>query len=167
MTGVRRSVHAVNLGTADSVAAGARLGICGPMVDRFVEAQEKSYAGALAELRLGAKCGHWIWWVFPQMRGLGTSERSLLYGIADEAEALAYLRHPVLGLRYSECVEVAHLQICLNHVPPLKLMGSRVDVLKLRSSLELFSRVSAGRSDFQGLHAHAAHILAFLKDGLA
>ena len=64
------------------------------MLDRFVKAQEMTYAAALAELRAGGKRGHWIWWVFPQMHGLGTSEYSLFYGIADEAEALAYLSHP-------------------------------------------------------------------------
>jgi len=58
-------------------------------LDRFIEAQEKTYAGALAELKAGRKTGHWIWWIFPQLRGLGTSHNSTYYGIADEAEARA------------------------------------------------------------------------------
>ena len=89
------------------------------MLDRFVKAQEMTYAAALAELRAGGKRGHWIWWVFPQMHGLGTSEYSLFYGIADEAEALAYLSHPVLGARYRECVSVVHGHLCQAGVPPL------------------------------------------------
>ena len=56
-------------------------------LDRFLKAQEKSYAGALAELQAGAKRGHWIWWILPQMRGLGTSEYAEFYGISDKAEA--------------------------------------------------------------------------------
>ena len=116
------------------------------MLERFVKAQEKTYAAALAELRAGEKRGHWIWWVFPQMRGLGTSEYSVLYGIADEAEALTYLSHPVLGARYRECVSVVHGHLCQAGVAPLKLMGSDVDVMKLRSSLKLFLRV-ASKSD--------------------
>jgi uncharacterized protein (DUF1810 family) len=116
------------------------------MLERFVKAQEKTYAAALVELRAGEKRGHWIWWVFPQMRGLGTSEYSVFYGIADEAEALAYLSHPVLGARYRECVSVVHGHLCQGGVAPLELMGSDVDVMKLRSSLKLFQKVAA-RSD--------------------
>ena len=112
------------------------------MIDRFVKAQEKTYAAALAELRVGEKRGHWIWWVFPQMRGLGTSEYSVFYGIADEAEAMAYLSHPVLGARYRECVSVVHGHLCQGRVDPLTLMGSEIDVLKLRSSLEIFLKVT-------------------------
>jgi uncharacterized protein (DUF1810 family) len=116
------------------------------MIDRFVKAQEKNYAAALAELRAGEKRGHWIWWVFPQMRGLGKTENSVFYGIADEAEAMAYLSHPVLGARYRECVSVVHGHLCQGGVAPLELMGSEVDVMKLRSSLKLFQKVAA-RSD--------------------
>jgi len=112
------------------------------MIERFIEAQEKTYAAALAELRAGEKRGHWIWWVFPQMRGLGTSEYSVFYGIANEAEALAYLSHPVLGARYRECVSVVHGHLCQGRVDPLTLMGSEIDVLKLRSSLEIFLKVT-------------------------
>jgi uncharacterized protein (DUF1810 family) len=93
-------------------------------LDRFIKAQELTYAGALAELKAGAKRGHWIWWILPQMRGLGTTEYSVFYGIADKAEATAYLAHPVLGARYRECVAVIHGQLCQGRVAPLTLMGS-------------------------------------------
>jgi uncharacterized protein (DUF1810 family) len=107
-------------------------------LERFLKAQEKSYDGALAELTAGRKTGHWIWWIFPQLRGLGTSEYSVFYGLADRAEAKAYLEHPVLGARYRECVAVVHRHLCEGGVAPLTLMGSEIDVVKLRSSLELF-----------------------------
>lgn len=109
-------------------------------LERFLQAQEKggSYERALAELKAGEKTGHWIWWVFPQSRGLGTSERSMFYGLADEEEPAAYLAHPVLGPRYRECVAVVHGHLCQGGVAPLALMGSEVDVRKLRSSLKLF-----------------------------
>ena len=109
-------------------------------LERFIQAQEKggSYEGALAELKAGRKTGHWIWWIFPQLKGLGTSHNSTYYGLADGAEALAYLRHPVLGARYRECLAVVYLHICQGKVEPRTLMGSHIDVLKLRSSLELF-----------------------------
>jgi uncharacterized protein (DUF1810 family) len=116
------------------------------MLERFVKAQEMTYAAALTELREGEKRGHWIWWVFPQMRGLGTSEYSVFYGIADEAEAMSYLSHPVLGARYRECVSVVNGHLCQAGVAPLQLMGSDMDVMKLRSSLKLFPKVAA-RSD--------------------
>ena len=77
-------------------------------LERFVQAQEKTYVGALAELTASRKTGHWIWWVFPQLRGLGTSEYSVFYGLVDQAEAKAYQEHPVLGAHYRECVAVVH-----------------------------------------------------------
>ena len=112
-------------------------------LDRFVQAQEAFYEGALAELKAGEKTGHWIWWIFPQLKGLGTSRNSTFYGIADEAEALAYLQHPILGPRYRECVGIVHGHLCQGGVAPLALMGSAIDVMKLRSSLALFLKVGA------------------------
>lgn len=113
-------------------------------LERFVKAQEEngSYAKALAELKAGRKTGHWIWWVFPQLKGLGSSHNSTFYGLDDEAEAAAYLEHPILGARYRECVEVVHGHLCVRGVDPLVLMGSDIDVLKLRSSLSLFLKVA-------------------------
>ena len=71
-------------------------------IDRFILAQEEgnSYERALAELKAGRKKGCWIWWVFPQLRGLGKSHNSTYYGLADEDEAREYLAHPVLGVRF-------------------------------------------------------------------
>ena len=79
-------------------------------LERFVLAQEKhgSFDRALAELKAGEKTGHWIWWVFPQLKGLGTSHNSTYYGLADEEDAAAYLAHPVLGSRYRECATVGN-----------------------------------------------------------
>ena len=132
------------------------------MLDRFLKAQEKTYADALAELKAGRKRGHWIWWVFPQMRGLGTSEYSVFYGVVDEAEALAYLSHPVLGVRYRECVALVHGHLCQGRVDPLTLMGSEVDVIKLRSSLGLFVKASGKDENFLEFRTQAQAILPLL-----
>jgi uncharacterized protein (DUF1810 family) len=94
------------------------------------------------------------------MRGLGSSEYAVFYGIADKAEAAAYLAHPVLGARYRECVAVIHGHLCEGGVAPLTLMGSEIDVLKLGSSLELFLLV-APAADLR-LRGQAAKILAAL-----
>lgn len=111
-------------------------------LDRFLQAQARddSYDRALAELKAGRKTGHWIWWVFPQLKGLGTSHNSTFYGLADEQEAREFLAHPVLGVRYRECVAVVHGHLCTGGVAPLTLLGSEIDVRKLRSSLELCLR---------------------------
>ena len=130
-------------------------------LDRFVQAQEKSYAGALAELKAGRKTGHWIWWIFPQLRGLGTSHNSTFYGLTDETEAKAYLQQPVLGARYRECIEVIHRHLCEGRVPPLTLMGSDIDVLKLQSSLKLFLKVSSAEDALLQMQAKA--VLKFLR----
>ena len=115
-------------------------------LERFLQAQATTYAAALSELRAGRKTGHWIWWVFPQEPRAGTSVTSRTYALA-EAEVLLYWQHPVLGARYRECVEVVHRQLCGEGVAPFTLMGSEVDVLKLRSSLYLF------RTQVQGVDA--------------
>jgi uncharacterized protein (DUF1810 family) len=114
----------------------------GRFLERFLQAQEKdgSYARALAELKAGQKTGHWIWWVFPQLKGLGTSENSVFFGLDDDAEAKAYLQHPVLGQRYCDCVKEVYMQLYKHGKTPLELMGSETDMMKLRSSLELFLR---------------------------
>ncbi len=130
-------------------------------LDRFLQAQEKSYAGALAELKAGRKTGHWIWWIFPQLRGLGTSPNSTFYGLTDEAEARAYLQHPILGVRYRACVAAVHAHICKRGADPQVIMGSEVDVLKLASSLELF--LSAAEPADEGLRGWATDILARLR----
>jgi uncharacterized protein (DUF1810 family) len=78
-----------------------------------------------------------MWWIFPQMRGLGQTPNSIFYGIADEAEAVVYMQHPILGPRYRECLDVVYDQLCVRGLDPLTLMDSEIDVLKLKSSLQL------------------------------
>jgi len=107
-------------------------------LERFIQAQDTSYEGALAELKAGRKSGHWIWWIFPQLRGLGSSHNSTFYGLVDEAEARAYIQHPILGQRYCDCVHEVYMQLYREKKTPVELMGSEIDVMKLRSSLELF-----------------------------
>lgn len=103
-------------------------------LSRFVEAQATTYQTALAELRRGRKASHWMWFVFPQIQGLGPSPTARLYAIADLAEARAYLDHPVLGPRLLEVVTA------INALPgddAHAVFGSPDD-LKLRSCLTLF-----------------------------
>ncbi|KFG88399.1 hypothetical protein BV98_003799 [Sphingobium herbicidovorans NBRC 16415] len=101
---------------------------------RFVEAQAGSYAAALSEIRRGAKRSHWIWFIFPQLRGLGQSQTAHYYGIASIEEAHAYLAHELLGFRYRECVGALQQ---LHTSDPVVVFGS-IDAMKLRSSLTLF-----------------------------
>jgi uncharacterized protein (DUF1810 family) len=103
-------------------------------LERFVEAQATGYQRALGELRAGRKRSHWIWYVLPQLRGLGFSSASTFYGIASLAEARAYLAHPVLGQRLRECVGVL---LDLEGVTAESVLGG-IDALKFRSSLTLF-----------------------------
>jgi uncharacterized protein (DUF1810 family) len=108
-------------------------------LDRFVDAQEPIYDGVIAELLRGRKTSHWMWFVFPQLAGLGRSETSRYYAIASLDEAQAYLAHPVLGARLRECVNA------LLAVPAGRsaedIFGS-VDAVKLRSSMTLFHRAA-------------------------
>lgn len=106
---------------------------------RFVEAQAKIYDTALAEIRAGAKRSHWMWFIFPQLRGLGHSPTAHYYGIASLYEARAFLDHPVLGPRYLECVNALQQ---LEGSDPVSVFGS-VDAMKLRSSLTLFEAARA------------------------
>ena len=103
-------------------------------------AQEGTYAAALAEIRRGAKRGHWIWFVFPHLKGLGRSGMSQRFGIASLNEARAYLAHPVLGPRLRECVEALQ---DLTGKSAAQVFGA-VDAMKLRSSLTLFSLAGGG-----------------------
>lgn len=114
---------------------------------RFIEAQRDSYPQALAEIRAGRKRSHWMWYVFPQIAGLGFSALSRRYAIRDRAEAEAYLNHPLLGARLRECVEAV---LAINGRTAHDLFGSPDD-LKLRSCATLFASVSPGGSVFQRL----------------
>ena len=114
-------------------------------LDRFIAAQGEVYESALAELRAGAKRGHWMWFVFPQIAGLGRSHTAQFYAIRDRAEAEAYLADPQLGERLRECT-----------LALLEWAGKRdaetilgpVDTLKFRSSMTLFAEVSGDADPF-------------------
>jgi uncharacterized protein (DUF1810 family) len=107
-------------------------------LDRFLAAQRATYDGALAELRRGRKTGHWIWFVFPQLDGLGRSEMSHRYGIVSLAEARAYAAHPVLGARLREC---AAALLAARSTSADDILGS-IDAMKVRSSMTLFRRAA-------------------------
>ncbi len=106
-------------------------------LERFVEAQEGDYEDALAEIRAGEKQSHWIWYVFPQMKGLGMSWTSEFYGIADLDEAKAYLAHPVLGARLRE-ITAAILQ---HRRESARKILSYPDDLKVCSCMTLFDAI--------------------------
>jgi uncharacterized protein (DUF1810 family) len=111
---------------------------------RFLKAQGPVYEQAIAEIRAGRKRSHWMWYVFPQFKGLGSSPTSIHYAIGSAHEAAAYLGHPILGPRLMECSE-ATLQ--LENRSALEIFGSPDD-LKLRSSSTLFAAVSPEGSVF-------------------
>lgn len=123
-------------------------------LERFVAAQDDGEAGieaALAELRAGRKRSHWIWYVFPQLAGLGGSAMSQRYGIAGRTEAEAYLRHAVLRERYARAVDAVAEHLCRLQPPRLdQVMGGPVDALKLVSSLTLFESVADGLAAREG-----------------
>lgn len=111
---------------------------------RFVAAQEDTYDRALRELRAGRKTSHWMWWVFPQIAGLGMSGTSQAYAIADLAEAQAYLRHDLLGARLIECCRAV---LDLEDVTAEHVLGA-IDAIKLRSSMTLFAHADAEEAVF-------------------
>ncbi len=108
---------------------------------RFVQAQAGVYEGALAEVRAGRKRSHWMWFIFPQIDGLGSSSAAVRYAIKGRAEAEAYLAHPVLGPRLVACAEAA--VGVKGGAAALDIFGSPDDI-KLRSSATLFARVLRG-----------------------
>jgi uncharacterized protein (DUF1810 family) len=114
-------------------------------LNRFVRAQADDYARALAEVRAGRKRSHWMWYVFPQFRGLGFSSTSQLFAIKSRAEAVAYLAHPVLGPRLVECCEAA---LAVTGRSANEIFGSPDD-LKLKSCVTLFAAVSPPGSVFE------------------
>ncbi len=118
-------------------------------LSRFVAAQEGDYERALAEIRAGRKRSHWMWYVFPQLDGLGSSPTARLFAIKSLAEARAYLAHPVLGPRLAECAQAA---LAVEGLSALEIFGSPDD-LKLRSCATLFAAVSPPGSVFERLLA--------------
>ena len=113
-------------------------------LERFVQAQQGVYAEALAELGRGRKTSHWMWFVFPQLAGLGSSAMARRYAVSGLEEAQAYLAHPLLGARLRECAQAA--------IGPGGRSASRVfgypDDLKFRSSMSLFERTNPGGDVF-------------------
>ena len=114
-------------------------------LERFVSAQASAYDRALAEIRAGLKQSHWMWFVFPQYAGLGSSSTAAHYAIRSRAEAEAYLQHPVLGARLRECAEA----VCALKCRSAQEVFGYPDDMKLRSSATLFASVSPPGSVFQ------------------
>ncbi|MBJ6122098.1 DUF1810 domain-containing protein [Sphingomonas mollis] len=113
-------------------------------LSRYVDAQASTYATALSELRGGAKRTHWMWWIFPQIAGLGRSDTARHYAIASADEARLYLAHPVLGPRLVEAT------IAVTGAPGTAedIMGG-IDAVKLRSSMTLFEKVATDPRPFR------------------
>lgn len=107
-------------------------------LDRFIKAQENDYETALNEIENGHKQSHWIWYIFPQLQGLGFSSMSQYYGIKDEEEAIDYMNHPVLR---EHLLKISQALLSLDCSDPVRVMGYP-DNLKLQSSMTLFSIVS-------------------------
>jgi uncharacterized protein (DUF1810 family) len=117
-------------------------------LQRFVDAQAGVYANVTAELGAGLKTSHWMWFAFPQLKGLGRSSTALHFGLASLDEARAYWRHPVLGARLLECC--ALLLALPSGRSALQVLGS-IDSLKLRSCLTLFERAAPSEALFGAL----------------
>jgi uncharacterized protein (DUF1810 family) len=116
-------------------------------LDRFVDAQDGVYADALAELGAGRKRTHWMWFVFPQIAGLGSSPAAQRYAIRSLDEARAYLAHPVLGPRLRECAQAL---LAVQDRSAREILG-HPDDLKLRSSMTLFARAADDPALFQAV----------------
>ena len=125
-------------------------------LERFVVAQQGFYDEVLDELRRGRKVGHWIWFIFPQIAGLGYSAMSQQYAISSLDEARAYLAHPVLGARLRDCTEIL---LATKGRTALEIFGS-IDAVKLRSSMTLFHRAAPDEAVF-------AQVLRRFYDGKA
>jgi uncharacterized protein (DUF1810 family) len=139
-------------------------------LDRFRQAQDASragYAAALRELRAGRKTSHWIWYVFPQLAGLGRSSYAVHYGLAGVDEAADYLRDPVLGARLIEAAAAVRGHVADGTRARLDdVMGSRIDAIKLVSSMTLFGHVAKAlraadpHTVYAAMAEHAEAILA-------
>jgi uncharacterized protein (DUF1810 family) len=116
-------------------------------LSRFIEAQRSSYDDALAEITAGRKRSHWMWYIFPQLDGLGFSALSKRYAIKSRAEAEAYLRHPVLGPRLEACAAAA---LAVERRSAREIFGPPDD-MKLRSCATLFAQVAPAGSVFERL----------------
>jgi len=113
-------------------------------LQRFIEAQNPVYEQVCAELRNGRKESHWMWFIFPQLRGLGYSQMAVSFGIASREEAEAYLEHPVLGARLRECTRLVN---AIDGRSIRQILGSPDD-LKFRSSMSLSASVTSDNDVF-------------------
>ena len=112
---------------------------------RYVTAQSNTYESALEEVRAGKKRSHWMWFVFPQVSGLGTSDMTAHYAIGSIEEAYAYLAHPILGLRLREVTEAMNARV---QSDPALILGS-IDAAKFRSSMTLFDSIAPDQTCFR------------------
>lgn len=119
-------------------------------LDRFIKAQENTYLVALKEIKNGRKQSHWMWYIFPQIKGLGMSETSRYYGIDGEEEAKAYLDNEILGSRLRE---ITSELLKLNIDNPVNIFGT-IDTMKLKSSMTLFDYVSEDKIFSQVLNKY-------------
>ena len=113
-------------------------------LDRFLTAQTPIYPEVLRELRQQRKTSHWIWFIFPQIQGLGSSPTARIYAIASLAEATAYLAHPILGTRLAECTAL----LLLARAHPIHQILGTPDDLKFHSSMTLFARATPSNQLF-------------------
>ncbi len=114
-------------------------------LERFVEAQSRVYDTVRAELRQGAKRSHWMWFIFPQIKGLGSSATAVHFAIGSREEAAAYLKHPVLGVRLAECTR---LVLGVKGRTAEQIFGG-IDSMKFRSSMTLFAEATLKETVFQ------------------
>jgi uncharacterized protein (DUF1810 family) len=114
---------------------------------RFVVAQEAYYEKALSEIKNGRKTGHWMWYIFPQVKGLGNTSRSLEYSIKSAREAKSYIEHPLLGVRL---IEISEALIEHKDKTAETILGY-TDSLKLKSSMTLFHQVNQGPTLFEAV----------------
>ncbi len=115
-------------------------------LERFKAAQDTDFDTAMRELRAGQKRTHWIWYIFPQLNGLGSSGSAHYYGIRGKVEAIAYLKDPLLRARLLEAARIVVSQLA---IPLTTLMGSSIDALKLVSSMTLFAEVARRAGDVE------------------
>lgn len=116
-------------------------------LQRFVDAQQPVFAHVLAELEAGKKRSHWMWFVFPQIRGLGRSDMAQRYAISSLDEARAYLQHPLLGSRLEQCALLIAPQVART----ARQIFSSPDDMKLQSSMTLFTLAAPDRTIFQAV----------------
>ena len=113
-------------------------------LSRFISAQNPVFDEVCSELRAGRKMGHWMWFIFPQIKGLGDSQMSQAFAISCREEAVAYLNHEILGLRLVECTKIVN---GLHGLGASEIFGS-MDAKKFRSSMTLFAQVASGEQPF-------------------